>query len=203
MRFVAALCLTLAISGCSKWFAAPLTMKSAVPISVSPSSGRGSTETFTAVYRDPKGGSHIAMATLAIMNIDVRPGSKAGWSTYGCLLRFDLQKGLISLAPNVGGTWGYHPIVAGSSSTLSNSQCTAMGVGSSSKVFGDTVTANFEVAFAPEFAGEKQLFLQSADLDGRWSANYQQRFGSFTVTAPAPLDSSDGAASHQKSNLLN
>jgi hypothetical protein len=197
MRFIAALCLTLVISGCSKsWFAAPMTMKSAVPVSVSPSSGRGSTQTFTAVYRDPKGGTHIATATLAIMNMDVRPGSKAGWSTNGCLLRFDLQKRLISLAPNVGGTWGYHPIVAGSSSTLSNSQCTAMGVGSSSKVAGDTIIANFDVAFAPEFAGEKQLFLQSADMEGRWSANYQQSFGSFTVTTAAPVDSSDSAAPH-------
>jgi hypothetical protein len=194
MRFVVAYCLTLVLAGCSKsWTAAPLTMQSAVPVSVAPSSGRGSTQIFTATYRDPKGGSHIAKATLSIMASNVPPGGRPGWSTNGCLIRFDPAQNAIWLAPNMGGTWGYHPIVAGSSSTLSNSQCTVMASGSSARTLGNMVIVNFEVSFAPEFAGEKQLYLQCADVGDRWSANYQRPFGSFTVATPPLLGSGDSA----------
>ncbi len=197
MRFLMPLCIALLFTGCSKsWIAAPLTMKSAVPISVSPSSGRGSTQMFTATYQDPKGGPHIAKATLSVMTNNVRPGSGSGWSTNECLLRFDLAKNAIWLVPNMGGTWGYHPIVAGSSSTLSNSQCTVLASGSSARILDNTVIVNFVVKFAPDFAGEKQIYLQSADVDGRWSSNYQQQFGSFTVAAAAPSESSNGAATN-------
>jgi hypothetical protein len=195
MRFLRALCFTLTLAGCSKpWNAASITMKSAVPISVSPSSGSGSTQMFTATYQDLKGGPHIAKATLSVMKNNVRPGGQTGWSTNECLLRFDLAKNAIWLVPNMGGTWGYHPIVAGSSSTLSNSQCTVLASGSSARILDDTVTVSFEVKFAPDFAGEKQIYLQSADVDDKWSANYQQQFGSFTVAVPASSVSSNGTA---------
>jgi hypothetical protein len=197
MRFLVALFFSLILEGCSKsQIAAPLTMKSAVPVSVSPSSGSGSAQMFTATYQDPRGGSHIAKAALSVMGNNVRPGGKSGWSTNECLLRIDLAKNAIWLVPNMGGTWGYHPIVAGSSSTLSNSQCTVLASGSSARILGNTVTVSFEVKFAPDFAGEKQIYLQSADVDGKWSANYQQQFGSFTVAASTPSKSSDGAATN-------
>ncbi len=197
MRFLVTLCFTLLLTGCSKsWIAAPLTMKSAVPVSVSPSSGSGSTQMFTATYQDPKGGSHIAKAALSVMTNNVRPGGRSGWSTNECLLRFDLAKNAIWLVPNMGGTWGYHPIVAGSSSTLSNSQCTVLASGSSARILDNTVVVSFEVKFAPDFAGEKQIYLQSADVDGRWSANYQQQFGSFAVVVPNPSESNTCATTN-------
>jgi len=183
MRFVITLWLTLLLfTGCSKsWVATPLTMQSAVPVSVSPSLGRGSVQLFTATYQDSRGGSDIAKAALSVMASNIQPGSRAGWSANECLVRFDLAKNIIWLAPNMGGTWGYHPIIAGSSSTLSNSQCTVMASGSAARTLGNTATVSFEMKFAPEFAGEKQIYLQSADVSGKWSANYQQPFGSFTV----------------------
>jgi hypothetical protein len=185
MCFVAVFCFVLILAGCSKSsVTAPLTMQSAVPISVVPSSARGPAQIFTATYQDPKGGSHIAKAALSVMTNNVQPGSKSGWSTNECLIRFDLTQNAIWLAPNMGGTWGYHPVVAGSSSTLSNSQCTVMASGSSARTLGNIAIVSFKVKFAPEFAGEKQLFLQCADISGKWSANYQQPFGSFTVATP-------------------
>jgi hypothetical protein len=185
VRFVA-LCLTLLIAGCSKSrTSSSLTMQSAVPVSVTPSSGNGTAQVFTATYQDPKGGSHIAKAALSVMASNVQPGGRSGWSTNQCLLRFDLARNAIWLVPNMGGTWGYHSIIAGSSSELSNSQCTVMGSGSSAHTHGNMVTVSFEVKFTPGFAGEKQLYLQSADVNDKWSANYQQPFGSFTVAAPS------------------
>jgi hypothetical protein len=58
-----------------------------------------------------------------------------------------------------------------------------MASGSSAQVSGNTVTVNLEVTFDADFAGTKQLYLGSEDVNGNWSANYQQQFGSFTVVA--------------------
>ena len=88
----------------------------------------------------------------------------------------------------MGGTWGYRSITAGSSSTLSNSQCKVVASGSSARISGNALTVDFEVMFPPKFAGTKQLYLGSEDVNGNWSANYMQRFGSFTAVAPtSPL----------------
>ena len=58
-----------------------------------------------------------------------------------------------------------------------------MASGSSVEISADTVMVYLELKFTPQFAGPKQLYLASADVNGKWSANYQQPFGSFTVTA--------------------
>jgi hypothetical protein len=88
------------------------------------------------------------------------------------------------MVPNMGGTWGDRSITAGSSSTLSNSQCTVVASGSSAQISGNTLTVNLEVKFSAKFAGRKQLYLGSEDVNGNWSANFMQRFGCFTVVAP-------------------
>jgi hypothetical protein len=88
----------------------------------------------------------------------------------------------------MGGTWGHTSVTAGSSSTLGNSQCTVIASGSSAQISGNTVTVNLEVTFPSKFAGTKQLYLGSADVNGNWNTNYQQPFGTFTVeAASSPL----------------
>jgi hypothetical protein len=94
------------------------------------------------------------------------------------------------MVPNMGGTWGYRSITAGSSSTLSNSQCTVVASGSSAQISGNTLTVNFEVSFSTKFSGTKQLYLGSEDVNGNWSPDYLQPFGSFTVAAPVSPSSS-------------
>lgn len=185
MRFAVILCCSLFLDACSNTrTTVPATVS---PVSVAPSSGRGSAQMFTATYKDPKGGSQIAEATLSIMTNNVLPGSR-GWSAEECLLRYDIATNAIWLVPNAGGKWGHSSITAGSSSTLINSQCTVMASGSSAHVSGNTVTVNLEVTFDADFAGTKRLYLGSEDVNGNWSANYQKQFGSFTVVAAtAPL----------------
>jgi hypothetical protein len=122
------------------------------------------------------------------MSNNVLPGTKSRWSANECLLRYDIATNAIWLVPNTGGTWGYSSITAGSSSKMSNSQCTVIASGSSAQISGDTVTVNFAMTFPAKFAGTKQLYLGSEDVNGNWNANYQQPFGSFTVaTATSPL----------------
>jgi hypothetical protein len=143
----------------------------------------GSSQRFTATFKDPKGGSHIREVTVSIMTDKVAPGGRSRWSANECLLRYDIAANAIWLVPDIGGTWGSHPIIGRSSSSFSNSQCTVVASGSSVEISGDTVTVYLELKFTSQFAGPKQLYLASEDVNGKWSANYQQQFGSFTVAA--------------------
>jgi hypothetical protein len=184
MRFVLVLCSCLAFGGCTKTrLFVPVATESASPVSAMLSVNAGSSQRFTAMFKDPKGASHIGEVTISIMSDKVAPGGRPRWSSNECLVRYDIAANAIWLVPDVGGTWGSHPIIGGSSSSFSNSQCTVMASGSSVEISGDTATVYLELKFTPEFAGPKQLYLESADVNGKWSANYQQPFGSFTVAA--------------------
>ena len=188
MRFVLVLCLGPVLWGCSKARTADHgPAQSASPVSAVLTVIAGSSQRFAASFQDPKGGSHIKEVTVSIMSDDVPPGGRSRWSANECLVRYDIAANAIWLVPDLGGTWGSHPIIAGSASSFSNSQCSVMASGSSVGISGNTVTVNLELEFSPKFAGPKQLYLASEDVNGNWSANYQQRFASFSVAAsPRP-----------------
>ena len=184
MRFALALCSGLILVGCSKArMIVPSTTQSS-PISVISSASTGSSQKLAATFEDPNGGRHIKEVTVSIMSDKAMPGGRSRWSSNECLIRYDIETNGIWLVPDLGGTWGSHPIIAGSSSSFSNSQCTVLASGSSANVSGNTVTVTVEVRFTPRFAGLKHLYLGCADINGNWSTNYQQQFGTLTVEAP-------------------
>ena len=165
--------------GCRR--VAPIRMDSSTPVAVAISPDGGFGQRFTATFQDPRGGSHIREVTVAVMSGGLRPGDQRQWSAKECVMRYDVQAQEVALVPNMGGMWGTHPAKAGSSVMLKNSQCTVVAAGASTQISGKTLTANLAVEFAPEFAGEKRVYLSSEDAEGVWSANYQQAFGSLTV----------------------
>jgi hypothetical protein len=165
--------------GCRR--VAPMRMDSSTPVGVVISPDGGLRQSFTATFQDPKGGSHIREVTVTVMSGALRPGDQKKWSANECVMRYDVAAQEIALVPNIGGMWGTHPVKVGSSAMLKNSQCTVMVTEASSQVSGKTLTVQLAVEFAPEFAGEKRVYLSSEDAEGVWSANYQQAFGSLTV----------------------
>jgi hypothetical protein len=167
--------------GCRR--VAPMRMDSSIPVSVVVSPVEGSGQRITATFQDPKGGGDIRTVTLSVMSDGLQPGGQKRWSAKQCLMRYDLQAQELSLVPNMGGMWGAHPAKAGSAEEVKNSQCTVMAAGASSQVEGKSLMVNLVVEFAPEFSGEKRIYLQSEDAAGVWSANYQQAFGSLTVAS--------------------
>lgn len=156
--------------------------QSASPSSVTPSSGSGSAQLFTATLSDPNGGTDVTAGVINIMS-NVVPGTPS-WSANECLLQYDIGSNSIWLVPDAGGTLS-GPITAGTSALLSNSQCTVLAAGSGAQVSGTSVSVWFQVTFTAGFSGAKQLYLEGEDARGSWSQNYQQQFGSFSVTATA------------------
>lgn len=140
--------------------------------SVSPTSGTGSTATFTAVYGDTGGGSTLSTAAL-LVNTGASTGS-------GCYVSYNPGMNLFSLYTDSGtavlGT------VAPGGAVIQNDQCALSGIGSSATVAGTTLTVTFSLTFQPLFPGAKTVYLQAGDASSTtgWISE-----GSFTVTIPA------------------
>lgn len=154
----------------------------ASPLSLTPASGSGANQIFSATYYNPNGGTHIAEADLYIMS-NVAPGSAGNWSGSECIFQYDVATNNIWQVVDAGGSY-QGPITAGSQNILSNSQCTIFAEGSSAQVIGNTVKVNFAVNFTGAgFNGSKQLYLGSEDTLGNWATNFNQQFGSWSIPA--------------------
>jgi hypothetical protein len=107
-------------------------------VSLSPNSGSGTSQTFTAVYSDPNGSADLG--TLGILfNTTVS-------TAHGCLVLYNPASKLMYLE-NDGGTALLAGIAPGSAGSVSNSQCTLSGTGSSYSASGNTGTLNVALSF--------------------------------------------------------
>ena len=137
--------------------------------SVSPNSGNGSSQTFTAVFSDVAGASDLQAARILINS------SFSG--TNACYLVYKAGTGVLNLLSDAGALQS--GIAIGSAGSLSNSQCT-VNVGASSAVSsGNTLTLNLVVAFTPAFAGGQNIYLeaQSSTVVDSWL-----QMGTWTVS---------------------
>jgi hypothetical protein len=123
------------------------------PVSITPSSGTGGTQTFTVRFSDGNGASDIRY-TYVLMN------SALTW-VGSCGLRYDRSANVLQIINDQGSGW-QGGITPGSGS-LSNSKCTVSGSGFSVSSSGSTLTQNFATSFSPGFAGAKSLFLYTSD----------------------------------------
>ncbi len=151
-------------------------------VSVSPSSGSGAAQVFTAVYSDPAGAGSLN-DRLFLMNTYLGGG------------------GACYVVVNSGGTYLVNdagnaltgPLTG--STTLSNSQCTLSGAGSSVVNSGTTSTVTLSLTFSSAFTGAKNIYLYADDSTG--NSGWQTR-GSFTVAlayAPSAVSVSPSSGS--------
>ncbi|MBX9602640.1 MAG: hypothetical protein K2X35_16670, partial [Bryobacteraceae bacterium] len=122
-------------------------------ISLTPSSGAGASQAFTAVVRDGDGGSTIPFVQM-VMN-----ASLSGFN--GCFIHYDRASNTFFLLNNAGTSWS--GLVGGSGGQVSNSQCTLRGTGSGGTVVGSDLTVTYNLELAPAFAGLKRIYLQAVD----------------------------------------
>jgi hypothetical protein len=126
------------------------------PVSVSPSSGSGASQTFTLVYTDGKGASDLASAQVI-----VNTGAIASSS---CYVYVTPGTGAVWLAAD-NGSWPSQGVL-GTTGTQQNSQCALNAGGSSGTLSGDTYTLHLAITFESGFAGSKNIFMYAAGSSG-------------------------------------
>ncbi|MBI3473796.1 MAG: hypothetical protein HY013_20770 [Candidatus Solibacter usitatus] len=112
------------------------------PVSVTPSSGSGVTQTFTFLYSDANGYSDIRWVEMAL--------GAALTSTGSCYLHYDRTFNLIYLANDSGSDW-VGAVALGSGGVVQNSQCAVDAGASSGSGSGLQFTVNLIVAFRSSF----------------------------------------------------
>lgn len=142
-------------------------------VSVTPTSGTGSAQTFTVAYSDSKGYADIVSSTILVNN--------SLSTANGCYISFNRANSSLSLSNDAGNTW-QGPIAIGQNSNLSNSQCTLSGAGSSVSGSGNNLTLNVALAFLPAFAGARNFYAEvtNGSLDTGWI-----QLGTYSVLALA------------------
>jgi hypothetical protein len=149
-------------------------------VSVEPSLGSGSTANFSFTFSSQNGYQDLSVVNILIN--DALDGRKA------CYLA--LAANTLNLVDDQGdaaGPYANAPMQPGLASQIQNSQCAVNG--GSVTVNGNTLLLRLSITFAPNFAGNKLIYLaaRSATANTGWQA-----LGTWTVTAsstppPPPL----------------
>jgi hypothetical protein len=151
-----------------------------VPQSVSPSSGSGSNGTFVATYDDANGAADMAGAYV-LVHSQVRADA-------GCFIHYNRAAGTVQLLNDSASAWS-SAAVAGSSSTLSNSQCRIDVAGVRAPVSGNRLQLTLPITFTSAFSGSRNVYLLAIDAAGNNSNWYLK--GSWMVSgvqaAPRPV----------------
>jgi hypothetical protein len=179
-------------SGSSGWQSGgtwSVTVGPPTAVSVTPSSGSGSSQTFNFVFSSPQGYAALSMVRVIVNNAPI--GSAA------CYFLYYPGSNLVSLSSDAGGWVGSAAI--GQSGTLQNSQCTVNTAASSVSGNGNDLTLNVALTFKTAFSGAKNIYMDA--YDGAYSG-WQQK-GSWTVPgasgppAPVSVTPSSGSANNQ------
>ena len=127
------------------------------PVSVTPSSGTGSSQNFSFVFTDPGGANNIIWTQIMI--------NASLTTTSSCWFYYD---GTLLYLYNDAGT-GAGTVTIGSSGTASNSQCSVNGGASTVSKSGNNLTMNLALTFTSSFAGSKNTWMEVYDgLSSGW-----------------------------------
>ena len=120
-------------------------------VSLSPTSGSGLTQTFTGMYSDPGGISDFVSVRM-LFNTSVTAAN-------ACYVYYSPGSNLMSLYNDAGTAFLSPKVTPGSAVTVSNSQCTLNGTGSSFSTSGNNLTLNVNLTFSGTFVGQKNVYL--------------------------------------------
>ena len=135
------------------WMPAPNQPPTVGPVTPNPASGL--TNTFVLPYSDLNGGSDVAIAGVIF--------NSAASATNSCEVLYSPAVNLLYLLNDAG--TGSSSITPGAG-TLSNSQCTITGSGTSVVRLGATLTLTLEVTASPTHTGAQNVFLFAEDNTG-------------------------------------
>jgi hypothetical protein len=138
------------------------------PVSVTPASGSGSSQTFAFQFSDSGGASDLTNVWVLIN------GSLSASSA--CMMSYTRAQNTLALLTDIGASPG--TTITPGSGSQQNSQCTLNGAGSSVSLSGNVLTLFLSLTFQAPFAGAKTVYLQAANVAGTsaWQAE-----GTWTV----------------------
>src|SRR5260370_115439 len=130
------------------------------PVSVTPGSGSGSSQTFGFVFSDPQGYGALNMVRVLFNNTLAGPGS--------CYLLYYPGSNVLYLANDAGTGWA-GPATIGQSGSLQNSQCSMNSATGSVSGSANNLTLNLSLSFQAAFAGAKNIYMSAYDgVDSGW-----------------------------------
>jgi hypothetical protein len=154
--------------------------------SVSPSSGSGNTVTFTAQYSHPAGAASLVTVALLL--------NTTASTNFACYVTYSQATNLFTLANDDASTGGASVPPGGGS--RQNSQCALNGSGSSATLSGINLTLTVSLAFQPNFAGNKTVYLYAADASN--NTGFVAK-GSWSVTVAPAAPSADSVSPNSSS----
>jgi hypothetical protein len=166
------------------------------PTSVSPGSGSAFSQVFTFTFTDPNGYSDLSVLDVLINNyLDGVGACYFAWVPSGA------SAGYVYLVDDAGdgGYAGGSPMFVPTSNSLSNSQCTISGTGSSVSSNGNTLTLTLAITFTSGFAGNKIFYMaaRSNTQNSGWQA-----LGTWNVPGAAPVGPAVGGVNPGRSTSM-
>jgi hypothetical protein len=128
-------------------------------VSVSPASATGLSNTFALTYSDPNGNTDLDV-------VEVDFGSKVSASN-SCFVLYYPATNSLELLTNAGAVSSK---ITPGSGTLSNSQCTIHGSGTTVARSGDSLTLNLAVTASSTYTGALKSFMYAEDNSGAKTA---------------------------------
>jgi hypothetical protein len=137
---------------------------------VVPAAGSGQTQTFVFTFTDAGGWQNLGVVNVLINDyLDGR---------HACYLAYSRPLGVLYLVNDAGNAL-LPELTLGSAGSVSNSQCTVYGTGSSAVGSGNTLTLTLNMRFSSSFVGERIIYMAARDVAernpgwqamGRWTA---------------------------------
>lgn len=140
-----------------------------VAMSVTPSSGSGSQQTFSVQVTDSLGATDLTTVGFLI--------NSSASTISACAVIYNPAQNTLALLTDAGAQPA--STITPGSGTQSSSQCTLSGSASSVTIVGMTMTLNLAINFQPVFSGVKNMYMEEADAV---SASSWQSVGSWEVT---------------------
>jgi uncharacterized repeat protein (TIGR01451 family) len=152
--------------------AAPATPTQAT--GVTPASGSGASQSFVFTFADSAGWQDLGVVDVLFNNfID---------GIQGCYIAYSVPSATLYLVDDggdAGGPFAGYLALPGTGS-MSNSQCTVSGVGSSAAGSGNTLTLTLNISFSSSFAGNRIFYTAAGNAAGTENSGWQA-LGAWTV----------------------
>lgn len=151
------------------------TLAAPAVVSASPAAGNGLSQIYSFTFSSPYGWQSLGVVNVLInFWLDGRNS---------CYIAYSRPLGVLYLV-NDPGTALSAELYLGTAGSVSNSQCTVYGTGSSASGSGNTLTLTLNIGFKSAYAGTKIIYLAARDLAENNSG--WQRLGVWTVPGAAP-----------------